>query len=285
MTRARFLFVVLALALLALIAFKPQRRPSADTSSANQGPEPAGLASKPIHALRHRDFGGGDEWLVRNLVAGAIEVRCSVTSADNVESDPPLPRRLVLASQEEQKLTELRSLDQEKYSHAAIECSAVVGDPRTSPAENVRYALPFYPGTAVNLDQGFNGEYSHHDAQSRYALDFAVAEGTPVLAARDGVVMQVEEDFLATGRDLERYGGRANYIRVAHDDGSMAVYAHLAPHSSLFRPGERVHAGNFLAKSGNTGFSTGPHLHFAVQKNAGLALRSIPFAMTGVVPN
>jgi murein DD-endopeptidase MepM/ murein hydrolase activator NlpD len=57
----------------------------------------------------------------------------------------------------------------------------------------------------------------------------------------------------------------------------MALYAHLALASVIVRPGARVRAGQLLARSGNTGLSSGPHLHFAVQQNTGMKLISLPF--------
>jgi murein DD-endopeptidase MepM/ murein hydrolase activator NlpD len=66
---------------------------------------------------------------------------------------------------------------------------------------------------------------------------------------------------------------------VLHEDGTMAVYAHLQPESVIVRPGQRVNTGQRLGASGNTGFSTGPHLHFALQVNRGMELVSIPFRM------
>ena len=55
-------------------------------------------------------------------------------------------------------------------------------------------------------------------------------------------------------------------VVVQHPDGTMAHYCHLAPNSSKVRVGTKVRAGELLAASGNTGFTSGPHLHFAVFK-------------------
>jgi murein DD-endopeptidase MepM/ murein hydrolase activator NlpD len=93
--------------------------------------------------------------------------------------------------------------------------------------------------------------------------------------------MQVESDFARAGLDRERYAGRANLIRVLHDDGTMAMYAHLKADGVLVRPGQRVQAGDVIGLSGNTGFTSGPHLHFAVQANRDMRLVSIPFRMFG----
>ena len=101
--------------------------------------------------------------------------------------------------------------------------------------------------------------------------------GTPVLAARSGVVMEMEDDFHGGGRQEERYLRRANHVRILHDDGTMAVYAHLQPNSARVYPGARVPAGTWIANSGNTGYSSGPHLHFVIQLNVGMAIESLPF--------
>ena len=70
-------------------------------------------------------------------------------------------------------------------------------------------------------------------------------------------------------------------VRLVHEDGAMSVYAHLKADGVLVRVGQHVRAGQQIGLSGNTGFTTGPHLHFAVQANRGMRLESIPFRMRG----
>ena len=89
--------------------------------------------------------------------------------------------------------------------------------------------------------------------------------------------MDVEEDFNRGGTDWKKFADKANHVRILHDDGTMAVYAHLDLASVSVRPGARIRAGQKIARSGNTGFSTGPHLHFVIQQNTGMKLISVPF--------
>ena len=160
----------------------------------------------------------------------------------------------------------------------AVGMSAMPGDPNAV-ASDVVYALPMDESSGWHVGQGFHGGFSHTDEQNRFAVDLIVPTGTPVLAARDGVVMQVESAFDKTGLNKQKYADRANVVRVLHDDGSMAVYAHLQENGVYVRVGERVSVGQQIALSGNTGYSSGPHLHFCVQVNKGMRLVSVPFRM------
>ncbi|HCT27461.1 MAG TPA: M23 family peptidase, partial [Stenotrophomonas sp.] len=118
--------------------------------------------------------------------------------------------------------------------------------------------------------------FSHNDEENRDAVDFALPEGTLVLAAREGTVMQIQDGFRGNGQDRERDGGRANFIRVLHSDGSMALYGHLQAGGMRVRRGQAVGAGQPIGLSGNSGYSSAPHLHFVVQVNRGMGLRSVP---------
>jgi murein DD-endopeptidase MepM/ murein hydrolase activator NlpD len=66
-----------------------------------------------------------------------------------------------------------------------------------------------------------------------------------------------------------------------HDDGTIAIYAHLHWDSVRVQAGQHVQRGEYIADSGNTGFTTGPHLHFAVIRNAGSQAVSVPIQFSG----
>jgi murein DD-endopeptidase MepM/ murein hydrolase activator NlpD len=234
---------------------------------------------QPIAALRLEGEERQRRAVLSNRLAGAIEVELRFVSSENVIGTPSLPLRVVIPAESQRDVSEFRVADASLPASFALEFGAVPGDPSATPDGSV-YRLPLDTGT-WRIDQGFNGRFSHNDAQSRYAIDLAADEGTPVLAAREGVVMQVEDDFEGAGLDREKFGARANHVRVLHADGTMAVYAHLQPESVMVSPGQRVRTGQRLGASGNTGYSTGPHLHFALQVNRGMALESIPFELDG----
>ncbi|HZD53275.1 MAG TPA: M23 family metallopeptidase, partial [Woeseiaceae bacterium] len=99
------------------------------------------------------------------------------------------------------------------------------------------------------------------------AVDFDMPEGTPVYAARGGLVARIEESH-SRGCWKDGCGGYANYIVILHDDLTTGEYYHLQHDGALVEPGERVAAGQKIGLSGNTGHTTMPHLHFAVYRAA-----------------
>lgn len=143
------------------------------------------------------------------------------------------------------------------------------------------YRLPFDAAAMVRVDQGPDGAYSHGTAANRHAVDFALPEGTPVLAARDGVVIAATPGAPARNAEDDTVENRAHVVRILHGDGSSALYAHLKPDGANVRIGQRVEAGQRIGLSGNTGFSTAPHLHFVVQVKRGGQWESIPARLAG----
>ncbi|MDN6865082.1 MULTISPECIES: peptidoglycan DD-metalloendopeptidase family protein [Pseudomonas] len=153
--------------------------------------------------------------------------------------------------------------------------------PRDTP-HAYRYPLP-WRGGPFRLTQGPNGSFSHTDPKSRYAMDIAMPEGTPIIAARGGVVVKTENQQAGRGGDAS-----GNFVRVQHDDGTQGVYLHLRQGSVSVKVGQRVVVGSPLGLSGNTGNSSGPHLHFVVQRATEAGLVSIPYEFNqpvGALPN
>lgn len=213
-----------------------------------------------------------------NNYAGPAEVELSLGDVSNIATDPPLPLTVTLQPRAELVVANLRQADLSQPARFELALRAVPGSPNAR-HDDFDYRWPL--GGPVRIHQGFNGSFSHSEEQSRYAIDAAADEGTPVLAARDGVVMEVQDDYVGAGLDREKFAGRANVVRVLHSDGSMAVYAHLRPESVTVQAGRHVYAGQPLGESGNTGYSTGPHLHFCIQLNRGMKLVSVPFRLRG----
>jgi murein DD-endopeptidase MepM/ murein hydrolase activator NlpD len=127
--------------------------------------------------------------------------------------------------------------------------------------DSVLYRLPYEPGTSHRVTQGYNGK-THH-GPDQYAVDFSMREGTAVCAARDGVVVDLEESFQVGGPD-KKYGDQSNFVSIAHADGTIAEYHHLQYDGVLVEIGRQVKAGEQIALSGNTGYSSRAHLHFGV---------------------
>ena len=208
---------------------------------------------------------------------GPVEIELKLTDDINVLSEPPLPARFVIPGQKEQLLVGLGALNPELGFQYRLNVASIPGPPTPQAVSGLLFPPPFKAGEAYPVSQGFNGGKTHTSQESHYAIDVAMPEGSMVHAVRDGKVMDVEEDFNKGGTDIEKYADKANHVRVLHDDGTMALYAHLKLASVIVRPGARVRAGQALARSGNTGFSSGPHLHFVIQQNVGMKLISLPF--------
>jgi murein DD-endopeptidase MepM/ murein hydrolase activator NlpD len=211
-----------------------------------------------------------------NRTAGPLQVELSAVELVEMASDVPLPASRVLSAGERARMARLQPLS--AASRHALSLDATPGEPGRV-ARDVVYSLPVQEGN-VEVGQGFHGNFSHQDRANRYAVDLIVPTGTPVLAARPGTVIGVAAGFREGGQDAA-LSRRANFIRILHDDGSMALYAHLQEDGVEVVPGEQVGLGQRIGLTGNTGYTSGPHLHFAVQLNAGMRLVSIPFRMVG----
>jgi murein DD-endopeptidase MepM/ murein hydrolase activator NlpD len=215
-------------------------------------------------------FNGGVSFSARNRLHVPVEVELRLDNLVNAQGgNAPRTVRRVLPPRTTQMLSVLRGRPGLLLNYRSTLLQAM-GDPGKRP-QGFRYAFPWIGGP-FRVTQGPNGRVSHFGPKGRYAMDIAMPEGTTIIAAREGVVVKTENS--QSGRGPNPSG---NFVRVLHPDGTMGVYLHLMRGSVVVAEGQRVRQGQMLAKSGNTGNSTGPHLHFVVQRNVGLALESIPY--------
>ena len=116
----------------------------------------------------------------------------------------------------------------------------------------------------MKLNKPFHGDYPITQAygvqsvtgKRHMGIDWALPMGTPVFAAADGMVT-------FAGKDATGYG---NCVIIRHGDGSGTVYAHLS--DIMIANGQYIFAGISVGRSGSTGTSTGPHLHFEYRRKA-----------------
>ena len=235
----------------------------------------------PLVTAETSMLNGRSRLVLTNHIHGPVQVEIRFTKARNVVAEPPLPARFNLPEGYRGEPVRFRARLPGRSAEWAIQSRMVPGESGATHDDTYAYLPPFPQGLTFRISQGFHGDRTHRSRQARYAVDIPMPEGTPLRVARDGVVMQVEEDFFESGEDIERYAARANQVRVLHGDGTMGVYAHLAPERVQVEPGDVVLAGEVIAESGDTGYSTGPHLHFVVQRNAGMVLESVPFRFAG----
>lgn len=232
---------------------------------------------EPRVQLRQEGTKRSPIYVVFNDYWGPVEVELRLKDAVNVLSEPPLPARFVIPGQKEQVLVGIGALDPQLGFQYRLGVHSVPGKPLSEPVTGLVILPPIAPDESYPVSQGFLGEQTHNTPESKFAIDIAMPVGTAIHAVRSGVVMDVEEDFNKGGTDRKKFVDKANHVRIVHPDGTMALYAHLDLASVIVRPGARVRAGQKIARSGNTGFSSGPHLHFAIQQNTGLNLISLPF--------
>jgi len=127
------------------------------------------------------------------------------------------------------------------------------------------YRLPFPAGQWTSVTQGNGGSFTH-DGWQWFALDFSGASYEPLVAARGGTVVDVVSDVWINCQALPiancpAYG---NYVAIQHDDGAISWTLHMVFNSPMVTVGQKVKRGDWIGLLGNTGNSTGPHVHFHV---------------------
>lgn len=169
----------------------------------------------------------------------------------------------------------------------------------------VDYKLPYLGGKSYKIRQGnmadTNGDQkpdpdgSHGrfpgvndrnaDPKATYGFDFAMRDGSVVVAAAEGEIAFAKDTSAKGGCDRQ-FQNEANYIVIDHADGTRTLYLHLQYKSAAVKPGDEVRQGQPIAKSGNTGWSCGAHLHFQRQElGKSWYTNSLPMAFSDVLEN
>jgi murein DD-endopeptidase MepM/ murein hydrolase activator NlpD len=138
---------------------------------------------------------------------------------------------------------------------------SLLGSSVTKNLDTYIYDLPFQPGMKHRIVQGYGGLFSHKNIA---ALDFDMPEGTPVYAAREGVIYTFKDDS-NEGGPFPNYEKKANFIIIKHNDGSFGCYWHLKKDGVVVKSG-LIAKGQLIGYSGYTGFALRPHLHFSVKR-------------------
>ena len=220
-----------------------------------------------------------DDWLGVDEVreGGNIELRATnlkefpITYTMRVRTrgltiDGPKTVTGTLEGEQSQLVMVLREEKKQNSGDYRVFCEWTIGDKDANHDDDLLYRFPYADEKSYRVLQGYGSRFSHTGLE-KYAIDFKMDVGTPIHAARSGVVARVVESN-DKGCWEDGCGKFANYMVVLHDDGTTGEYYHLKKDGALIDVGERVIAGQKIALSGNTGHTTMPHLHFAVYRAA-----------------
>ena len=232
---------------------------------------PVNASGGTVSLTRHTADGRA-HLLANNTLHTPVQLVLLPPSGDGRPTGKPLEWLLPPLSQ-----TELQSFDVAEPA-AAPEPRYIwlPGDPASRHEPDAPYRAPYPAAVSHPVSQAWPDMRTHTTSDSFHAIDIAMPIGSNVHAARGGIVIQVASTNYRSSDTLDGEGSSANLVRILHDDGTFAIYAHLNWNSIRVRPGQRVARGEYIADSGNTGFSSGPHLHFVVVRNAGMRIVSVP---------
>lgn len=128
------------------------------------------------------------------------------------------------------------------------------------------FAHPAPKTTKITSPFGWRIRPYSGQLQFHQGIDYKAPLGSPVVAARDGIVIKVVSGCLDFGDKWcgDQYG---NWIEIDHGNGAIAIYAHLLDGSITVKEGLKVRKNQEIAKVGSSGWSTGPHLDFRIRIN------------------
>ena len=228
-----------------------------------------------------KEQGGATLW-AQNDGPAPVSLVLKLTVAENVAADVPLPIVAVVAPRSRERLGRVAARDPRLAWRYATSWNYRTGAYTAKHSPGARYRVPWMDGRTFRIGQAPGGLITTHNTPwTRDAVDISMPVGTPVVAARGGTVIQAVAAFTEGGED-PALREKANAVRVLHEDGTIGEYLHFMHLGVAVREGEAVAPGKLLGYAGSTGFSSGPHLHFAVTRvllqGDALQLVSEPFS-------
>ncbi len=195
-----------------------------------------------------------------------------IRGASETISRPPMPVRAIIPANTRVEAFRLQARQATGAWSYAYDYRFVPGDPRARHAPERPYRPPVPPGRRFRLAGTGQGDEAN-------AVTILMDPGTPVIAARSGVVVDVRQRPFRRRIGRRAIQGETTSIRLLHSDGTFGVYAHLARDSVALEPGRRVERGRPIGRIGREMEPSA--LLFMVQRNAGMNLVSVPFQFEG----
>lgn len=210
-----------------------------------------------------RPEAGRTELVATNLQPWPLTLSLRVTT-QGMEVTPAAEVTRSLAGGEHRVLMVLAGIDGPEEPDFRYEFDWTAGRMDAVHDDDHVYQLPFASGESYRVLQGYGAGFSHTGLE-RWTVDFDMPVGTPVHAARGGVVVRVQErhDRSCWEPGCGRY---ANFVVILHEDMTTGEYYHLMHQGVAVSVGEQVGPGELIGYSGDTGKSTMPHLHFGVYR-------------------
>ncbi|MGH8496305.1 MAG: M23 family metallopeptidase [Gammaproteobacteria bacterium] len=199
----------------------------------------------------------------RNLQPYSVTVTVRARTR-NLRAGGGNPATRTVAGHERIRFMRLSRIDEDRGWRYRYDYDWAVGNLSPRHDDDYVYRLPLAGDRSFRVLQGFDSGFTHNGLEE-FTVDFDVPVGTPVFAAREGVVARLEEsnDRSCFADGCGRY---ANFIVILHADGTTGEYYHLDEGGALVEVGDTVRRGQQIGLSGNTGNSTMPHLHFGVYR-------------------